>query len=115
MSDTHNKTELARHLPRRQTAAERALWTRLQNRQLGGIKFRRQQPVGPYIIDLVSLKSQIVIEVDGGQHGEDSEGKRDNERTGWLESRGYDVLRFWNNEVLLNMDAVLERITEVTT
>ena len=112
MSETQKHIKFARQLRQRQTDAERALWARLQNRQLGGIKFRRQQPLGPYIVDFISLERRIIVELDGGQHGEDKEGARDEERTAWLKGRGYEVLRFWNNEVLINMEAVLERIME---
>jgi very-short-patch-repair endonuclease len=112
MPETPKQIKLARELRRRQTDAEKALWARLQNRQLGGVKFRRQQPLGSYIVDFVSLEKQIIVEVDGGQHGEDREVERDDARTAWLKNRGYQVLRFWNNEVLLNMEAVLECIME---
>jgi very-short-patch-repair endonuclease len=77
-----------------------------------GVKFRRQQPLGPYIIDFISFERRVIIELDGGQHGEDREAGRDEERTAWLKVRGYEVLRFWNNEVLRDMEAVLERIME---
>ena len=112
MPNTHRQTKAARGLRRRQTDAERLLWARLQNRQLDGVKFRRQQPLGPYIVDFVSLERQIVVEVDGGHHGEEAGGKTDAERTAWLQNRGYRVLRFWNNEVLLNTEGVLDRIME---
>ena len=121
MHRTRRQVNLPRELRRGQTDAEKALWARLENRQLDGVKFRRQQPLGPYIVDFVSLERRIIVEVDGGQNNEpspfSSEGegggrKRDEERTAWLEKRGYQVLRFWNNEVLMNMEAVLERIME---
>jgi len=113
MSDTRRQTQIARELRRRQTDAETLLWSRLQNRQLNGVKFRRQHPLGPYVVDFVSLERRIVVEVDGGQHGEDEGRKRENERTTWLQNAGYQVLRFWNNEVLLNTEGVLERMMEV--
>jgi len=112
VSDTHKQLGLARALRGRQTDAERVLWARLRDRQLGGTKFRRQQPLGQYIVDFISLDRRVVVEVDGGQHVENGEAKRDEERTAWLESRGYQVLRFWNNDVLLNMEGVLERIMQ---
>ncbi|MFO7995746.1 MAG: endonuclease domain-containing protein [Dehalococcoidia bacterium] len=112
MAEPEKQTKLSRELRRQQTDAEKALWARLRNRQLGGVKFRRQQPLGPYIVDFVALEKRIIVEVDGSQHGEERRGKRDKERTAWLQRKGYQVLRFWNNEVLLNREAVLERIME---
>jgi adenine-specific DNA-methyltransferase len=85
---------------------------RLRNKQLEGVKFRRQQPIGPYIVDFASLKRKLVIEIDGGQHGEEKIGQKDEARTIWLKEKGYQVLRFWNNEVLMNMEGVLEGIRE---
>jgi very-short-patch-repair endonuclease len=75
-----------------------------------GAKFRRQQPIGPYIVDFVNFDSRLVLEIDGGQHNEDEIRQKDEDRTMWLKERGYEVLRFWDNEVLQNMDSVLERI-----
>jgi len=94
MSETKKRIEFARQLRRRQTDAERALWARWKSRQLGGAKFRRQQPLGPYIVDFISLERRIIVELDGGQHGEDRKEERDEERTAWLNKRGYGVLRF---------------------
>jgi very-short-patch-repair endonuclease len=105
------QTGLVRQLRRCQTDAERALWARLQNRQLG-VKFRRQAPLGPYIVDFVCLRKRLVVEVDGGQHGEELDRRRDAARTAWLEGEGYRVLRVWNNEVLGNMEGVLTCIME---
>ncbi|MDO8612107.1 MAG: endonuclease domain-containing protein [Dehalococcoidia bacterium] len=103
---------VARKLRREQTEAERLLWSRLRNRQLENVKFRRQQPLGPYVVDFVSLEQTLVVEVDGGQHAGGEMRRRDGERTTWLEERGYHILRFWNNEVLANLDGVLETIRE---
>ena len=99
-------------LRRGQTDAERALWTRLRNKQPEGIKFRRQQPLGPYIVDFVSFEKRLVLEIDGGQHNEEEMKQRDESRTMCLEANGYQVLRFWDNEVLTNTEGVLEKITE---
>lgn len=85
---------------------------RLRHKQLDGVKFRRQQPIGAYIVDFASFEKKLVIEIDGGQHNEEEMRERDEERTTWLKERGYQVLRFWNNEVLMNMEGVLERIRE---
>jgi len=84
------------------------LWRLLRNRQIEGVKFRRQCPIGPYIADFASIEALLVIEVDGGQHA--SAVAHDERRTTWLGSRGYRVLRFWNNEVLTNPDGVVETI-----
>jgi very-short-patch-repair endonuclease len=103
------KTNLSRHLRRRTTIAERVLWNRLRSRALCGMKFVRQEPVGPYIIDLVCREQRLVIEVDGGQH---AESPRDAIRDRWLRNHGYRVLRFWNNDVIANTDGVLEAIVD---
>jgi very-short-patch-repair endonuclease len=95
----------ARLLRRNTTDAERKLWSALRRRQLEGFRFRRQHPIGPFTFDLVCLSAKLVIEVDGSQHAEREE--RDAERKRWLESRGYRVLRFWNNEVLGNSSGVV--------
>lgn len=88
------------------TDAERLLWQRLRSRQLAGYKFRRQATVGPYIVDFLCVGTKLVIEADGGQHSPD----RDAERTAWLEARGLRVARFWNNDILQNIDGVLQSI-----
>ena len=98
----------ARTLRKNLTAAEQALWSHLRFKQMGRCKFRRQQPIGPYIVDFVCLEKKVVVEVDGGQH---SEQKSDDEgRTRWLESQGFRVLRFWNNQVLEEIDTVKEAL-----
>src|SRR3989344_5282431 len=89
---------LARQLRRLQTVSEHELWCKLRNRQLEGEKFRRQQPIGFYIVDFVCIAKKIIIEVDGGQHNKKKSKKYDVARTKFLESQGYKVLRFWNNE-----------------
>ena len=98
----------ARDLRRNLTDAERALWRHLRQRQVAGLKFRRQHPIGHYILDFVCLEARLVIELDGGQHA-DRQGE-DHERTAWLEARGYRVLRFWNTDVLGNPEGLLELI-----
>jgi len=102
--------QLARVLRKRMTDAERRLWRHLRDRQLGGWKFRRQHPVGPYIVDFICLEKKVVIEVDGGQHAENEEA--DGRRSAYLEKLGYHILRFWNNEVLQETEAVLTTIFE---
>ncbi len=98
----------ARGLRREMTDAERSLWQHLRRRQLGGLKFRRQHPIGRYIVDFVCVEVGLVIEVDGGQHGVQQ--SYDESRTAWLEQRGYRVLRFWNNDVLTHSEDVRETI-----
>jgi len=101
-------TRLSRQLRRNSTEAEKAIWQRLRNRQLAGFKFRRQQPIGPYIVDFVNFERMFVIELDGGQHAVARE--KDLERDHWLQTQGFEVLRYWNNEVLENLEGVLEAI-----
>lgn len=112
MKKSREQVGSARGLRQRQTDAEKALWAKLRNRQLEGVKFRRQQPVGSYIVDFASFERKLIIEIDGGQHNEDKPKERDAERTARLEERGYRVIRFWNNEVLMNLEGVLESIRE---
>ena len=92
------------------TDAERRLWSRLRGEQLG-VKFRRQHPLGSYVLDFACLSCKLVVEVDGSQHLDQV--SYDARRTAWLESRGYVVLRFWANEVLSETDGVVGRIFEV--
>ena len=108
-SSRHKNITLARTLRRNQTAAEARLWSRLRKNALG-VKFRRQVPIGPYIADFASRTAMLVIEADGGQHGEMKEADR--ERTVFLERRGYRVLRFWNMDILGNTDSVMDVIAE---
>lgn len=112
MKKSREQIALARGLRQKQTDAEKVLWLRLKNKQLEGVKFQRQQPIGPYIVDFASLQSKLIIEIDGGHHNEEKLREKDEKRTMWLKERGYQILRFWNNEVLLNTDGVLERIRE---
>lgn len=100
----------ARSLRKNPTDAERALWNCLRFWQVGGHKFRRQQPIGDYIVDFVCLEKKIIIEVDGGQHAEQEE--YDSARDVWLRDKGYSVVRFWNNDVLHNLDGVKETISQ---
>jgi very-short-patch-repair endonuclease len=92
----------------RQTDAENILWKFLRNRQIEGWKFRRQVPIGNYIVDFVCFESSLIIEVDGGQHM--MRRREDETRSWWLHSQGFKVLRFWNNDVLTHTKAVLEDI-----
>ena len=104
----------AKELRRAMTPAERKLWQHLRNGQLNGAWFRRQHAVGPYIVDFFCAKAKLVIEIDGDVHAEPEQAKRDAERTRWLnEQKDYCVIRFWNNEVLHNINGVLAKILEV--
>ncbi len=102
--------QFARVLRKNQTDAESRLWRQLRNRHLAGYKFRRQYPIGSYIADFVCLERHLIIEIDGGQHSELRE--HDEQRTQFLEKSGFRVLRFWNNDVLKNTDAVLNAILD---
>ena len=98
--------ELAKKLRTNQTDAEQKLWFYLRAHRFVNVKFKRQKPVGSYIVDFVSMEHRLVIEADGGQHGS----KKDEQRDAWLKMQGFTVLRFWNNEILQQTDAVLEKI-----
>ena len=100
--------QAARALRKRMTDAERLLWRHLRNRELGGWKFKRQYPMGPYIVDFICVDRNVVIEVDGGQHAENEDS--DLQRSIFLNKMGYRVFRFWNNQVLQETEAVLEGI-----
>jgi very-short-patch-repair endonuclease len=101
-------TQFARQLRKNQTDAEQLLWRYLRLRQLDGHKFRRQQPIGPYVVDFVCFDQKLIVEVDGGQHTQNQ--SADEQRTDWLSSQGFRVLRFWNHDVLQDTDAVLTAI-----
>jgi len=100
----------ARNLRRTQTNAERKLWFLLRDRRLAGFKFRRQHPVGPFIVDFCCTEARVIVELDGGHHALTHDS--DMARSGYLTGQGYRVLRFWNNEVLGNTSGALERIVE---
>ena len=96
-----------RRLRRNMTEAELKLWSRLRNARLDGYKFRRQAPLGPYVLDFFCESERLVVEVDGGQH---ADSKADELRTAWLVARRCRGVRFWNHDVLRNIDGVLERL-----
>ena len=100
----------ARGLRQTMTDAERTLWCHLRNRQLSGLKFRRQHEIDRYIVDFVCTEALLIVELDGGQHADQV--NYDERRTQQLEAMGYRVLRFWNNDVLVNIDSVLEVVME---
>ena len=100
----------ARDLRQKETESEQILWSWLRNNQLNGAKFRRQQPLGNYVVDFVCFDKKLIIEIDGGQHNDDQIIEQDKERTRWLQSEGFRVIRFWNNDVLGNIDGVIMNI-----
>ena len=102
-------TDRARQLRSAQTDAEQRLWAALRDRRLEGFKFRRQRKIGPYIGDFVCVEYNLIVEADGGQHAENP---KDDLRTAWLEQHGWTVIRFWNNDILANLDGVLSAILE---
>jgi very-short-patch-repair endonuclease len=104
---TH-KTQFARHLRQESTDAERLLWSRLRARRFFNLKFKRQQPLGAYIVDFVCFEAHLIIELDGGQHAQQL--AYDRERDAWLAAQGFTVLRFWNNEAMNNLEGVLTKI-----
>jgi very-short-patch-repair endonuclease len=105
-----NIHKLAKNLRIKHTDEENLFWSQLRARRLNGLKFRRQQPIGNYIVDFICFTKKIVIEVDGGQHSWKK--KRNEIRDKWLSKEGYKLLRFWNNEVFKNLDGVLEIINQ---
>jgi very-short-patch-repair endonuclease len=100
---TEEQLCFARSLRARSTDAERALWQRLRGKQLGAA-FRRQMPIGPSVADFVCLEHRLIVEVDGGQH---AESLHDATRDAWLEGQGFRVVRFWNHDVMRDVDAVV--------
>jgi very-short-patch-repair endonuclease len=102
-------TGVARQLRARMTDAERKLWFALKGRRFAAFKFRRQVPIGPYIADFLCFESRLILEVDGGQH---AESVRDVERDNWLVRNEFRVLRYWNNDVLQNLEGVLTSLAE---
>ena len=100
----------ARTLRVNPTDAERKLWAALRFKQLGGARFRRQQPIGRYTVDFFCPAAKLIIELDGDQHGGDNQAARDAARTKWLEAHGYSVLRFANHEVLKDRSHVVDVI-----
>jgi very-short-patch-repair endonuclease len=101
------KTAMARRLRKNSTLAEKRLWKHLRSRTLGGFKFVRQEPIGPYVVDFVCRERRLIVEVDGGQHADN---KRDAGRNQWLVHHRYRIMRFWNNEVMGNIEGVWETI-----
>ena len=108
-------TGAARELRKRLTDVERKLWWQLRDRQLANFKFRRQRPIGPYVVDFICEEAMLIVELDGSQHKEATNADHDAARTAYLESRGYLVIRVWNTDVNLNIDGVLTSIHATAT
>ncbi len=106
----NTKTKLARNLRQNQTKAESKFWRYVSNRQLNGLKFKRQVPMGTYIVDFVCHDNKVIVELDGGQHAEQVE--QDQLRTNDLQRRGYQVIRYWNHDVLGNIEGVMQDLAE---
>ncbi len=104
-----DQKNFAKHLRRNMTDAEQLLWRHLRGHRLVGQKFRRQQPLGPYVVDFAHFGARLIVEADGGQHNASTHDAR---RDAWLKGQGFQVLRFWNNEILLNTEQVLAVIFE---
>lgn len=111
MTDPATTHDRPRQLRDAQTDPERKPWDRLRNRRLSSMKFRRQHPIGPFVVDFCCIERRLVIELDGIQH--EVQEPEDADRTGFIESRGFKVVRFWNDDVLDDVELVLDRILEV--
>ena len=107
------KYALARTLRKNTTKEERILWQLLRNRHFFGLKFRRQFPIGKYIVDFVCESKKVVIELDGGQHNEPENILLDEERTKFIENQGYKVIRFWNSDINKNISGVYDKLLEI--
>jgi very-short-patch-repair endonuclease len=102
----------AQQLRKNQTRAEWILWQKIRRRQLAGFRFQRQVPIGKFIADFMCYEAKLIIELDGGQHADDDAKAYDANRTAWLQEQGYKVLRFWNNQVLNQIESVIETILQ---
>ena len=102
----------SKELRKNMTDAEQILWYFLRANRLCGLKFKRQQPIGNYIVDFVNFQNRLIIEIDGSQHNENTNMEKDNIRTKFLEANGYKVLRFWNNDIFENIEACIETILD---
>lgn len=102
-----DQQQFAKSLRHNMTDAETLLWRHLRAHRLDGQKFLRQQPIGPYVVDFVHFGARVIVEADGGQHNEN---EKDEARDVWLTNQGFNVLRFWNDQILQSTDSVLEVI-----
>jgi len=99
--------KFAKYLRQHMTDSENKLWRHLRAHRLNGEKFRRQQPIGPYVVDFVNFGARLIIEADGGQH---NGAQQDERRDAWLRAQGFKVMRFWNNEIMNTPDGVLATV-----
>ena len=113
MPATPKIVQAARMLRRNMTDAERILWPRLRHKRLAGYKFRRQAVIGDYVVDFCCKSEMLIVEADGGGHSEDGNDACQKRRTAYLQARGYRILRFWNNDIIQNTDAVLDEILRI--
>jgi very-short-patch-repair endonuclease len=110
MVSTSIRRAAAKKLRANTTPHERALWRALKELPMEGTHFRRQAPIGPYVVDFFCPAKRLIIELDRGHHNEDATAKRDSERQAWLEQEGYRVIRFWNSDLASDLGAVMEKI-----
>lgn len=110
MAVPRNLLTLSKNLREKQTPWEKKLWAHLKSGKFGGLKFKRQVVIGSYIVDFSCFEKKLIIELDGGQHNQSKDSDKDKIRDEYLQSRGYKVLRFWNNEMQSSLDDVLEKI-----
>jgi very-short-patch-repair endonuclease len=110
MVSTSIRRAAAKKLRANTTPHERILWRALKEIPLEGTHFRRQAPIGRYVVDFFCPAKRLIIEVDGGHHNDDDDARRDRDRQHWLEKAGYRVVRFWNSEITTDLTAVLERV-----
>jgi very-short-patch-repair endonuclease len=110
-----NLKQRRRELRQNQTEAEKTLWVHIRYRQFCGLRFFRQYSVGPYILDFFCPQLNLAIELDGGQHSEDDSREYDSFRSEYLKNCGIEVIRFWNHEVLLDIESVLAKLAEKVT
>ena len=110
MISTAIRRAAAKKLRANTTPHERILWRAQKELPIEGTHFRRQAPIGRYVVDFFCPAKRLIIELDGGHHNDDATAKRDSERQAWLEKEGYRVIRFWNSDVTGDLNAVLERI-----
>mgnify|MGYP001282072607 FL=1 len=111
-SVSRKTTERAQRLRREATPAERKLWARLKAKQLNGLQFRRQHPIGPYIVDFYCAALKLAIEIDGDSHGSEEALRRDEKRSAFIASKGVRIIRFWNSDIYERLDGALADILE---
>jgi len=103
----------AKDLRKNLTKAEAIIWNYLKGKQIKGVKFRRQFPIGIYIVDFAAVEIKLIIEIDGATHSSDDRVKYDNARTQFLTSQGWKVIRVWNNDIYNNLNGILQSISQI--